>query len=224
MVPDRRHYGTVVVSIVLLHQIANPTSSFWTHSAVRFGATFWVLTTSLNMLVTGTILGKIWLWRRFIYKEFKFLGVKRMSTCSSSSSKVGGSSAHTFGGPVAILLESAALSLVVGVFFLIVYVKNSIVMNVMMPVQGQVIVSSHLVTICSSEKVKAETEVKFFVAGHRTTAYRVARRPRERVDARDGRFCVADCIRLSRGVRAIGSSSSGVRIIFEFRYRVEHRR
>jgi len=131
--------ASIAVSAVLLNQIANPTASFWDNSGIRFGTMFWVLSTTLDVLVTGTILGRIWFWRRAVNKEFKILGVKK------TSSEGGGNGA--FGGTVAILLESAALSLVIGVFFLIVYVKESIVMNVMMPVQGQVVAIAPLLIV-----------------------------------------------------------------------------
>jgi len=142
--------ASIAVSIILLNQVANPTASFWAFWAVRVGTTFWILNMALNVLVTGTIVGRIWLWRRAIHKNFRSLGTKRVSPEGAGSG--------TLGGTIAILLESAALSLVLGVFFVIVYVKESIVMNVMMPVQGQVIIIAPLLIVLRVAQGNAWTQ------------------------------------------------------------------
>ncbi|KLO18716.1 hypothetical protein SCHPADRAFT_935976 [Schizopora paradoxa] len=175
--------GSIVVSIILLHQIANPSITFWTGSYVHYGAAYWALSTSLNLLVTGTILGRILLWRRTIRKEFKRMGVKRMTLCSEGGGTSIGN-ANAFRGTVAILLESAVLSLIVGVFFLIVYVKGSIVMNVMMPVLGQVIVIAPMLIVLRVAQGSAWTQETVASASNiefdpRAASGRSAKCPRE---------------------------------------------
>lgn len=108
-----------MLSILLIIKTSKASHSTWQLTDVDIGAPYWVLSTGLSILVTSLIVGRLLYLKRSIQSEFSLPDKKLFDWIAS------------------ILVESAALYAVVGLVFIVTYLRRSPAVNVIMPVLAQ---------------------------------------------------------------------------------------
>jgi len=105
---------------VLLFQLTQPNANLWTKTTVNFGIPYWSISTSLNIIVTLLIVGRL-----------MFIRQRTRAVLSTNHSR-------TYTSIAAMLVESAALYSITALLFIITYARNSNLQNLLLPVLGQV--------------------------------------------------------------------------------------
>ncbi|TFK47279.1 hypothetical protein OE88DRAFT_1636850 [Heliocybe sulcata] len=118
-IPGLIYLSTVVISCLLLSQIAQPGENMWQSLNVRFGITQWSLSIGLNFILTTLIVGRLLYMRRRLRHHFKddhqapYLSVSTM------------------------LIESALLNTVISALFLVSFARDSALQNIFLPLSSQ---------------------------------------------------------------------------------------
>ncbi|KAJ7769392.1 hypothetical protein B0H16DRAFT_1452588 [Mycena metata] len=115
--------GSVGSSIALFISIARHRDTFWSEKSMQFGLAYWSLSIALNIILTLSIVARIWLVRRQVH------------------ALAGDSPRHSaihYVSIAAMLIESAALYATWSMVFLICYARNTPLQNLLLPPLGQV--------------------------------------------------------------------------------------
>ncbi|KAJ7032812.1 hypothetical protein C8F04DRAFT_1040212 [Mycena alexandri] len=112
--------GSVGSSIALIISIARPGDRFWSEKSVQFGLAYWSLSIALNIILTVSIVVRIWIVRRQVH------------------GLVGGPLSVQYVSIAAMLIESAALYAIWSMVFLICYARGTPLQNILLPPLGQV--------------------------------------------------------------------------------------
>ncbi|KAJ7100378.1 hypothetical protein C8R44DRAFT_859315 [Mycena epipterygia] len=118
--PALMFLGSVASSLIFLLSIAIPTSPSLALLSRNFGIVYWSLSLSLNLLLSLSIATRILLIRRSITRA------------------IGPQHSEQYVSIVAMLVESAAIYAVWGVFFLICFARNTALQNILVGMLGQV--------------------------------------------------------------------------------------
>ncbi|KAJ7107805.1 hypothetical protein C8R44DRAFT_528948, partial [Mycena epipterygia] len=118
--PGLMFTGSIASSLSLAISVSKSSDTFWGTKSVQFGIAYWSLSISLNVILTCSIAGRIWLVRH---------RTKALGTQSNSGQYV---------SITAMLIESAALYAIWGLVFLICYARNTPFQNILLPPLGQV--------------------------------------------------------------------------------------
>ncbi|EIN04130.1 hypothetical protein PUNSTDRAFT_76804 [Punctularia strigosozonata HHB-11173 SS5] len=119
-IPGLFYTVSVVMSCLLLSQIAEPGDNIWKQLSVKFALTYWCISIGATLLLTTLIVVRLLYMR---YKLRKVMGPHHRSPYLSIST---------------ILVESAFLYCAVGLAFIITYARNDPAQNIFLPVLGQV--------------------------------------------------------------------------------------
>ncbi|EIN04127.1 hypothetical protein PUNSTDRAFT_76736 [Punctularia strigosozonata HHB-11173 SS5] len=119
-IPGVFYTVSVVMSCLLLSQIAEPGDNIWKQLSVKFALTYWCISIGATLLLTTLIVVRLLYMR---YKLRKVMGPHHRSPYLSIST---------------ILVESAFLYCAVGLAFIITYARNDPAQNIFLPVLGQV--------------------------------------------------------------------------------------
>ncbi|KAJ7708216.1 hypothetical protein B0H17DRAFT_1273970 [Mycena rosella] len=127
--PALVYLGSVVSFILLIISSTKPDDPFWSADSVQFGTAYWSLSIALNILLTISIVIRIWFVRRQIRT---LLGTQHSGQYISIA---------------AMLIESAALYAVWSTVFLVSYARQSPLENILLPAQGQIQVIAPLLIL-----------------------------------------------------------------------------
>lgn len=111
------------MSMMVIFQSSRPNASLWTTTTVQFTLPYFIISVSLNIILTLLLVGQL---LRMSY------GLRK-TMCKDH--------AATYISIAAMLLESATPYAVVGLIFIITYARNSDVQNLALPVLSQIMVS-----------------------------------------------------------------------------------
>ncbi|KAJ7124098.1 hypothetical protein C8R43DRAFT_1076079, partial [Mycena crocata] len=120
VLPLMMFMGSIASSIALLVSMTKSSDTFWSSKSMQFSIAYWSLSISLNIILTLSIITRIWSVR---HRVQKLLGSHHSGQYVSIT---------------AILVESAALYSGWGLVFLICYARNTPFQNILLPPLGQV--------------------------------------------------------------------------------------
>ncbi|GJJ11028.1 hypothetical protein Clacol_005259 [Clathrus columnatus] len=121
LIPGGLYTVSIIMSSLMLAQINNPSVGFFSHTSVDFALTFWSISIGTTLLLTALIVLRL-MYRKYQVRK-AFLNTPTKTPYLSVS---------------ATLAESAFLYSVVGLIFIITYARNSPVVNLFLPLLGQV--------------------------------------------------------------------------------------
>lgn len=113
---------TQATGIIVLYQAARPDATLWTHLAVNFGLPYFVITISLNVIISTIIAIRL-----FIYRY-------RMREAFPGDS----SSSAPYASIAGLLIESSALYAIASILFIAPYAVGSHLSFVFLPILVQV--------------------------------------------------------------------------------------
>ncbi|KAJ7662324.1 hypothetical protein B0H17DRAFT_953220 [Mycena rosella] len=119
-VPVLMFLGSVASSIVFLLTISLPTDTTLVALGLQFGIAYWSLSLGLNVILSLSIATRILMIRRSMLRL------------------IGPAHSTQYVSIVAMLVESAAIYAVWGVFFLICFARNTPLQNILVGMLGQV--------------------------------------------------------------------------------------
>ncbi|KAJ7055839.1 hypothetical protein C8F01DRAFT_1373345 [Mycena amicta] len=143
--------GIVVSSLALIVTTYTLENSFLAPLSIQFGTAYWSLSISLNILLTLLITGKILRLRRQI------------------KGPLGSHHAERYFSVVAMLVESASLYSIVGLFFIITYARSSSVQNLIFPALGQVQAIAPMLILARAADGRAWSQTTVMTATTNTT-------------------------------------------------------
>jgi len=146
--------GSFTSSILLLVQLTLPGSSIYTHVSISLGVPYWSISVSINVLATLLITGRL-LYLRYRVRQALVPRGSPEQQARLSLKAMGYAGMYT--GPMAMLIESASLYAGVGLFYIIVYARGSMLQNVLLPVLGHVQAISPLLIILRVAQGRAWT-------------------------------------------------------------------
>ncbi|TFK51122.1 hypothetical protein OE88DRAFT_1595175, partial [Heliocybe sulcata] len=118
--PFLLYLPSTATSIVMLYQASRPESNVWAQSAANYGILFWSLSSTLNILASILIVGRIY----FLKKQL--------------NNALGADHAQAYTSASAMFLESAALYAITSIVFVGTYARNNWFQNIVVPVLGQI--------------------------------------------------------------------------------------
>ncbi|KAJ7055825.1 hypothetical protein C8F01DRAFT_1373335 [Mycena amicta] len=143
--------GIVVSSLALIVTTYTVKNSFLAPLSIQFGTAYWSLSISLNILLTLLITGKILRLRRQI------------------KGPLGSHHAEGYFSIVAMLVESASLYSIAGLFFIITYARSSSVQNLIFPALGQVQAIAPMLILARAADGRAWSQTTVMTATTNTT-------------------------------------------------------
>ncbi|GJJ11140.1 hypothetical protein Clacol_005371 [Clathrus columnatus] len=121
LIPGGLYIVSIIMSSLMLAQITNPNAGFFSRTSINFALTFWSISIGTTLLLTALIVSRLMYMKYQVRKAFVN---KQTKTPYLSIS--------------ATLVESAFLYSVVGLIFIITFVRNSPVETLFLPLLGQV--------------------------------------------------------------------------------------
>lgn len=120
VLPFLLYLPSTATSIIMLYQASRPQSNVWAQTAANYGIIFWSLSSTLNVLASILIVGRIY----FLKKQLNdTLGPDHAKAYTSAS---------------AMFLESAALYAITSIIFVGTYARDNWFQNIIVPVLGQI--------------------------------------------------------------------------------------
>jgi hypothetical protein len=115
-------FHTLALSLFLIVELSRPGITLWSTISINLAIPYWSISIGLNVIITTFIAGRLLYMRSRIQRAIPGGGKDYVSI-------------------TAMLVESAALYTVNGLFFLISYATNSPIQNLTLPLLGQTQVS-----------------------------------------------------------------------------------
>ncbi|KAJ7239567.1 hypothetical protein B0H12DRAFT_1189924 [Mycena haematopus] len=119
VIPALAFLTSMILSAILIAQLCQPGSSFWTAISMELAIPYWAISISMTVILTALISGRL-LFMRFRLNKL-----------------VGARTSTPYVTVAAMLVESAALYSINGLVFLVSYGVNSPSQNLWLPLLGQ---------------------------------------------------------------------------------------
>ncbi|KLO15960.1 hypothetical protein SCHPADRAFT_236981 [Schizopora paradoxa] len=119
--PLAAYLASTALSVLAVFQAAKPNSGKWSHASVLYELPFWVLTTSLNVIIT------IALAYRLMKMRLAVIGI------------LGADHAKIYTSVTSCIVESGAIYAAIGVACIVAFLTKSNLLNIVEPVLAQVL-------------------------------------------------------------------------------------
>ncbi|KAF8158630.1 hypothetical protein K438DRAFT_1860886 [Mycena galopus ATCC 62051] len=119
VVPALAFLASMILSAILIVELCQPGSSFWTDISMKLAIPYWAISIAMTVILTALIAGRLLFMR---YRLNKLVGARTSTPYVTVT---------------AMLVESAALYSINGLIFLVSYGVNSPSQNLWLPLLGQ---------------------------------------------------------------------------------------